>query len=262
MAGDEHKGRDCILHDQLPHVCRWPDGHMEQGIAGGATHTNHKTVTFADGVSGQKAATEPYPCLQFPVFNTSHPAGIFANPGRAGFTTREGTFRHNIASPGFPKPNVLGLSSGPVVVYDGFENGGSNHALVISPATHFKGATMLRWGDDEWAVGMSGEITEVPVGFTHETIMVVGDAGVTEAMDYFGTLMRTAYKTDKIYDRVVDKLGYWTDVSAHLSSNEFSCALLALFALGLQQPIARARNSCTVAEWRLLLRGCVSPTQP
>ena len=225
---------------------------MEQGIAGGATHTNHKTVTFADGVSGQKAATEPYPFLQFPVFNTSHPAGIFANPGRAGFTTWEGTFCHNLASPGFPKPNVLGLSSGPVVAYDGFENGGSNHALVISPATHFKGATMHRWGDDECAVGMSGEITEVPVSFTQEAIMVAGDAGVTEVMNHFGTLMRTAYKTEKIYDRVVEKVGYWTDVC--ISSFSF-----ALFALDLQPIVLMPR--CTVAERRLLLRGCVSPTQ-
>jgi hypothetical protein len=32
-----------------------------------------------------------------------------------------------------------GLSSGPVVAFDGWENGGTNHAVVISPATHFKG---------------------------------------------------------------------------------------------------------------------------
>ena len=72
---------------------------------------------------------------------------------------------------------------------------------------------MLRWGDD-LVVGMSGEITEVPAGFKHETILVSGD-GVTETMDYYGKLMRFAYKTEKIYDRVVDKLGYWTDNGAY-----------------------------------------------
>ena len=39
------------------------------------------------------------------------------------------------------------------------------------------------WGDD-WAIGMSGEITEVPVGFAHETIIVAG-TGVTETMDRY-----------------------------------------------------------------------------
>ena len=47
---------------------------------------------------------------------------------------------------------------------------------------------MLRWGDD-WITGMSGEITEVPAGFSHETILVAG-AGVTATMDYYGGLMR------------------------------------------------------------------------
>jgi hypothetical protein len=33
---------------------------------------------------------------------------------------------------------------------------------------------------------MSGEITEVPVGFRHETVLVAGGNGVTEAVDYYG----------------------------------------------------------------------------
>ena len=115
---------------------------------------------------------------------------------------------------GAPTTADLGLSSGPVVVYDGLENGGSNHALVVSPATHFKGATMLRWGDD-WTVGMSGEITGVPAGFKHETILVAGDAGVTGAMDYYGKVMREAHDVKKVPDRVVGKVGYWTDNGAY-----------------------------------------------
>jgi hypothetical protein len=70
---------------------------------------------------------------------------------------------------GAPKATNLGLSAGPVLVFDGLQNGGTNHALLVSPATHFKGATMNRW-DADWTVGMSGEITEVPAGFEHETV--------------------------------------------------------------------------------------------
>jgi hypothetical protein len=55
-----------------------------QGIASGAKHTNHKNVTFADGVHGQHATTEPYPFMHFPSFNTTHHQSIFATPGRAG----------------------------------------------------------------------------------------------------------------------------------------------------------------------------------
>jgi hypothetical protein len=191
---------------------------FEQEIASGATHTNHKNVTFADGVSGQMATIEPYPFLQFPAFNTSDPHSIFAREGRAGFTTWHGTMveMHGPFA-GAPKTSDMGLSGGPVVIFDGFENDGGNSAIVVSPATHFKGATMLRWEDD-WVVGMSGEITEVPAGFSHSTILVAG-GGVTETMDYYGSVMRKAYNTSKMYDRVVERVGYWTD-------NVCSCVLV------------------------------------
>ena len=76
-----------------------------------------------------------------------------------------------------------------------------------------KGATMMRWADD-WTVGLSGEITQVPAGFTHETILVSAD-GVTATMDYYGRKMRTAYNVNKRADPVVEKLGYWTDNGAY-----------------------------------------------
>ena len=179
-----------------------------------AAGTNHKNVTFADGKQGQLATTEPYPFLHFPSFNVSHSESIFATPGNAAFTTWQGTFV-NLHGPfaGAPGSADLGLSAGPVVVFDGLESSGSNHAVVIAPATHFKGATMLRWGDD-WTVGLSGEITEVPVGFSHETIMVAG-TGVTETMDHYGVLMRAAHTTRKVADRAVSKVGYWTDNGAY-----------------------------------------------
>ena len=187
---------------------------LEQEIAGGAKGTAFKNVTFADGMHSQLATLEPHPFLQFPSFNVSHPDSIFARPGQAGFTTWQGTMvRIHGPFSGAPTTGDLGLSSGPVVVHDGLTNGGSNHAVVVSPATHFKGATMLRWEDD-WTVGMSGEITEVPVGFKHETVLVAGN-GVTATMDYYGRAMRAAHKVKKIPDRVVETVGYWTDNGAY-----------------------------------------------
>jgi hypothetical protein len=187
---------------------------LEQAIASGAKGTAYKNVSFADGIHSQLATTEPHPFLQFPSFNVSHPESIFAHPGQAGFTTWQGTMvRIHGPFSGAPTTADLGLSSGPVVVHEGLQNRGSNHAVVVSPATHFKGATMLRWADD-WTVGMSGEITEVPVGFSHETILVAGE-GVTGTMDYYGRVMRAAHEVAKIPDRVVEKVGYWTDNGAY-----------------------------------------------
>lgn len=187
---------------------------FEQGIASGARQTNHRNVTFADGVHGELASLEPYPFLHFPSFDVAHRDSVFAGPHPAAFTTWQGTMvlGHGPFA-GAPGSGDLGLSGGPVVVFDGLENGGENHAVVISPASHYKGATMLRWGDD-WTIGMSGEITEVPMGFTHETIIVAG-SGVTATMDAYGTLMRAAHKTKKVYDRAVEKIGYWTDNGAY-----------------------------------------------
>jgi hypothetical protein len=116
-----------------------------QGIASGAKRTNHRNVTFADaqGVHGQAATVEPFPFMHFPSFNTSHPESIFATAGQAGFSTWKGTMvgAHGPFQ-GAPHTTDLGLSSGPVLVFDGRMNGGGNHALMVSPATHFKGATM------------------------------------------------------------------------------------------------------------------------
>jgi hypothetical protein len=183
---------------------------FEQGVARGATRTNHKNVTFADGRFGQRATTEPYPFLHFPAFNVTHPASVFARSAGAAFASWQGTFS-GLHGPfaGAPGSADLGLSAGPVVLLDGLARGGGNRAVVVSPATHFKGATMLRWGDD-WSVGVSGEVTEVPVGFRHETILVAG-SGVTGTMDRYGTLMRAAHNTSKTRDRVVEQVGYWTD---------------------------------------------------
>ena len=106
---------------------------LEQGIPKGATHTNHKNVTFADGKYGELATTEPYPFLQFPTFNVSHAQSIFANPGQSGFITWKGTFvgLHG-PFPGAPSSADLGLSGGPVVVFDGSSSSVSSMFSVSS----------------------------------------------------------------------------------------------------------------------------------
>ena len=104
--------------------------------------------------------------------------------------------------------------------------------MVVSPATHFKGATMNQW-DDDWVVGLSGEIAEVPAGFAHETILHAGK-GVTATVDRFGAAMQRAYGTTRVSDTVVDKVGYWTDNGAYYSG---ACRLpLTTYRLPLTSP--------------------------
>ena len=187
---------------------------FEQSVPDGAMHTNYKNVSFVD-VGRQQATTEPFPFLHFPSFNTTATNSIFATVGRAGYVGWNGTFVYQHYGAGPPISEGLGLSSGPIVIFDGLENAGGDHAVVISPATHFKGATMMRWEED-WVVGLSGEITHVPAGFLHETILVAGE-GVTATVDYYGRKMRAAFHTNKLPDPVVDKVGYWTDNGAYYS---------------------------------------------
>lgn len=186
---------------------------FEQSIADGANRTAYKEVDFSDGGNGQKAKVEPQPFLHFPSFDMPS-SELFAEAGRAGFVTWMGTMV-NMHGPkaGPPTADDLGLSSGPVVLFDGFENGGNNDAVVVSPATHFKGATMNVWAD-EWVVGLSGEITEVPRGFAHETI-VHASKGVTATVAGFGALMQAAHGTRKKPDVIVERIGYWTDNGAY-----------------------------------------------
>ena len=185
---------------------------FEQSVPDGAMHTNYKNVSFVD-VGRQQATTEPFPFLHFPSFNTTATNSIFATVGRAGYVGWNGTFVYQHYGAGPPISEGLGLSSGPIVIFDGLENAGGDHAVVISPATHFKGATMMRWEED-WVVGLSGEITHVPAEFLHETILVAGE-GVTATVDYYGRKMRAAFHTNKLPDPVVDKVGYWTDNGAY-----------------------------------------------
>jgi hypothetical protein len=64
-------------------------------------------------------------------------------PGRGGFVTWIGTMVPQRYGKDAPASADLGLSGGPVVVHEGLSNGGSSNALMVSPATHFKGSVQV-----------------------------------------------------------------------------------------------------------------------
>jgi hypothetical protein len=140
--------------------------------------------------------------------------------------------------------NVLGRQNGgPVVVFD--ERAGYN-ALVISPFDHFLAATT--WVNPKyrsssssnksnggggggggiaratlhgaaanggwWQHGISAEIQSLPAGFMHSTILRTGN-GITDALQRWGTKMRTAKQTRRNPDIALSHLSYWTDNGAY-----------------------------------------------
>jgi hypothetical protein len=60
-----------------------------------------------------------------------------------------------------------------------------------------------------WAHGISGEVQHLPAGFTHSTILSVGD-GLTAGLQRWGAKMRKAYDTKRNPDIVLSHLSYWT----------------------------------------------------
>ena len=171
---------------------------------------------------GGNGAVFVQPFFQFPLFDLSK-LKLAENPSTLGFLTWQGTqIGRGIlpAGNGMVPAENMGLDAGPVVLYSGEKAG--NKAVVISPANHFQGSVMYHDGR-AWSVGMNGEITSVPAGYAHKTIFVVGD-GATNAMDRFGTLMRSAYNTHKAdgpdTEITVNWLGYWC---ANTSRSHSSC---------------------------------------
>ena len=108
----------------------------------------------------------------------------------------------------------------PLVVYDE-----QMRTMVVSPLSNFLvgqhtiSRRLQRNASDDatlpWAAGLGGLITDLPAGFTHETV-VVGGQGARATMRKWGdVLLRAGGKIRPAWDRKDDlalsHIGYWTD---------------------------------------------------
>mmetsp|Transcript_70058 Transcript_70058/g.180567 ORF Transcript_70058/g.180567 Transcript_70058/m.180567 type:complete len:808 (-) Transcript_70058:158-2581(-) len=177
-----------------------------QQLPKGAEHTNASNPGLPVGLD---QGAYP-PIVAFPAFLTD--AGELP---RLGYTTWEGgriRIRYGVNAPA----HMSGLTaSGPVALFDG-----SLLTLVVSPMDHFTTAVQTSHGDlsvgGAWEMGVSSEITALPPGFTHRTVVLVRQ-GVTAALDAWGRLMQKAHGTQRRAadtDRLVNHLSYWTDNGA------------------------------------------------
>ena len=115
---------------------------------------------------------------------------------------------------------LQGLStSGPLVLYNE-----AFHALVVAPMDNFKSA--LHYARRPHAIidaGVTSELTSLPAGFEHRTMLTAGQ-GVTTTLDAWGRRFRKALGTDRSMaerDLNVHYLSYWTDNGAYYSGGNW-----------------------------------------
>ena len=117
------------------------------------------------------------------------------------------------------KGNVGGSDSGPVVLFDT-----KNIALVLSPLSNFMTAHLAFANivGDSFGSGLGGMVTQVPAGWSYETLLVSSESGITAATLRMGAVLLARggkSPTAPDADVAVSTLGYWTDNGAYYYYN-------------------------------------------
>jgi hypothetical protein len=112
----------------------------------------------------------------------------------------------------FAPPIFWGFSNeSPWIFFDS-----SYNAFILSPATNFMAASTA-WGTNgEMASGIAPEISTLPQGFEHRTLLVI-EKGINRAFDTWGqalTAMHGKTRPANDSDASLNKIGYWTDNGA------------------------------------------------
>jgi hypothetical protein len=112
---------------------------------------------------------------------------------------------------GGPVFNAL-PSDSPWVFFDN-----SGNTFIFSTASHFMVAGSY-WNSatGQIAANISGQITTLPVGFSHQALLVI-DSGMNRALGTWGhtlTSLRGKTRPANDADTILNRLGYWTDNGA------------------------------------------------
>ncbi len=89
-------------------------------------------------------------------------------------------------------------------------------SLILSPASHFFTASMLGDGRARLAVGFSPTLTQVPGGFTQDSLLAFAP-GINAAWDLWGRAMtdlQGKVRPANDADTVLKYFGYWTDAES------------------------------------------------
>ncbi len=155
-------------------------------------YDGNNLVLFSQ-TSPQASDTAPSP---FPNFTTL-PQGLFSF-----------SYQNKVFSP----PSFsLEKASTPWLLFDR-----QDHALVMSPASHFICASMVGDGKAQLAGGFNGSLRNVPAGFTQQTLMALGQ-GINHTWDSWGhamTDLQGKKRPANDVDVFLKYYGYWTDAGA------------------------------------------------
>jgi hypothetical protein len=170
---------------------QWQAGQMP--MTGDIRIYNGKALALFTQTCGAASATPP---TAFPAF-TRLPASLHV------FSYGH----HEFAPPEFGASDI----STPWLLFDDNAN-----AFIISPASHFMVASMAGDGRTMVASGFNTNLTDLPKGFTQQTLVAFGK-GINVTWDLWGRALinleharRPAYDADT----VLKYLGYWTDNGA------------------------------------------------
>jgi hypothetical protein len=90
------------------------------------------------------------------------------------------------------------------------------NAMVISPAAHFMVASMIGDGKSRVASGFNQKLTNLPAGFSLQTLLAFGH-GINRTWDLWGQSLRRWEGVKALHndaDAILKYLGYWTDNGA------------------------------------------------
>ena len=122
---------------------------------------------------------------------------------------RHPTGLYRLTSSGWQQHFDQSLTDGPLAEFDS-----SARTFILSPASNFMVASTS--AEPVLASGISPEISRLPAGFTHRTMLVV-DQGINQAFETWGhalTDLQGKTRPPNNADVTLSNLGYWTDNGA------------------------------------------------
>ena len=161
------------------------------------------TVAFPDGATGTANPNGSATITEFPAWQQG--AGLLPKLGSLSWSA---TFLAGLDI-GVGAPAGGYDHESPTVLFTAF----NGTAAVFSAASEFMTVQHTRTAVGAWHYGVGSEVTELPSGFSYQSVFVVSGAGISAAIDAWGEVMQRKYSAGarKIADVTATKLGYMTD---------------------------------------------------
>jgi hypothetical protein len=186
--------RQAVGRDRIGPYQQVDFSYQADGTRGGSIRVYDDTPIVLFAATNLTAAANSAP---FPVF-TSYPQ----LPHQLSYSGIFGIYQFNTFS---------SASDSPWMYFDG-----NGDAFVLSAANHFEQAATVAGAQADISCGVMSSITELPAGFTQQTILAAGHGIGAVHHIWGGALTSLSGKILPASDDgiVLNKLGYWTDHGA------------------------------------------------